>query len=70
MESVFTGNRTRLKVVGLERKQGLGSAGFTHERILPNITCLDMSFDPLATNRTVVVDYCNVLAFACMLPNL
>ena len=64
---VFTGNRTRLKVVGLERMRSL-KPGIPLEP-LPNVTSLDMSFDPLADNRNVASQKI-VLALAYSLPNL
>lgn len=64
---VFVGNRTSLKVVGLERMR---YAGFKDPRLparlLPNVLRLDMSFDPLAVNRNVCC-FTNTLAFADML---
>ena len=69
---VFTGNRTRLKVVGLERMRRLPrepTVPLEQEYVLPNVTSLDLSIDPLSHNQTVA-HYNNVLAFAWMLPNL
>ena len=66
---VFTGNRTRLKVVGLERMWSLHSMPGIPLEPLPNVTSLDMSFDPLADNRNVASQKI-VLALAYSLPNL
>ena len=61
---VFTGNRTRLKVVGLERMRRLPrepTVPLEQEYVLPNVTSLDLSIDPLLHNQTVA-HYNNVLA--------
>lgn len=69
---VFTGNRTRLKVVGLDRMPPIRieverSAGF----LLPNVSCFDMSFTPSPQAETQETSRrFNIMAFEIMFPNL
>jgi len=65
---VFTGNRTRLKVIGLERMRGVSpDPGTSIEPmyLLPNVSGLDISWDPLAVSSPNIVFY-----IASMVPNL
>lgn len=65
---VFTGNRTRLKVVGLERTQRAQVYRRPPE-VLPLVSSLDISVNPLDGNGDTHENP-SMLAFVNMLPNL
>jgi hypothetical protein len=66
---VFTGNRTRLKVIiGLEKMRGVPTFPGTSIEpmyLLPNVSSLDISWDPLAVSGPNIVFY-----IASMVPNI
>ena len=69
---VFTGNRTRLKVVGLDRMPDINTkVQRSADYLLPNVSCLDISVTPSPQAETQEISSRqNVEAFAIMLPNL
>ena len=69
---VFTGNRTRLKVVGLGRMPVIpAEVERSADFVLPKVSCLDMSGTPSPQGGTQEISSrSNVEAFAAMLPNL
>jgi hypothetical protein len=51
---VFTGNLTRMKIVGLENTIGAGrKAKWSRKHVLPNVMSLEMSLDHLYGNEKV-----------------
>jgi hypothetical protein len=69
---VFTGNRTRLKVVGLGRTLDIpAEVERSTDYLLANVPCLDMSGTPSVQAETQEISSLNnIEAFAAMLPNL
>jgi hypothetical protein len=73
---VFRGNRTRLKIVGLERMPRIRPSrsifelrGGQDRLLLTNVSSLDTSFDSLTINQ-IVPGYSTVLFFVSMLSNV
>ena len=69
---VFTGNCTRLKVVGLDQVPDIDTrAPRIADYLLPNVSCFDISVIPSPQVETQEISSReNVKAFAIMLPNL
>jgi hypothetical protein len=69
---VFTGNRTRLKVVGLGRTLDIpAKVERSTDYLLANVPCLDMSGTSSVQAETQEISSLNnIEAFAAMLPNL
>ena len=68
---VFSGNRTRLKIVGLERMADIDTrVPRTVDFLLPNVSCLDISVTPSAQAETREISSSIIADFVIMLPNL
>ena len=69
-DQIFTGNRTRLKVVGLERMPDIEQdVEQSPNHVLPNVSSLDLSYNSFAGDDDVHRRR-KAMAFAVMLPNL